>query len=99
MVFTPIELTNENVDKIFNEIAVEENERSTPVRLYAEDNEPNVDLDFEGLKAHSKDIAYICGQLKSVHTEEQYIKLPDIAIKYNGKSWVKDKASFMKLFF
>ena len=97
MVFTPIELTDENVQKIFDECLVDEkNENRMIALLYEESTYDKLYFDFDRIKAYKKNIAYMFGQLKGAHLHEQMLLIPDLAIKYAGNSWVKNKASFMK---
>ena len=97
MLFTPIELTDENVQKIFDECLVDEkNENRMIVLLYEESIYDKLYFDFDRIKAYKKNIAYMFGQLKGAHLHKQMPLIPDLAIKYNEKSWVKNKASLMK---
>lgn len=100
MLFTPIELTDENVQKIFDECLVDEkNENRMIVLLYEESIYDKLYFDFDRIKAYKKNITYMYGQLKVAHLSEQKIQLPNLAIKYNEKSWVKNKVSLMKFIY
>lgn len=77
----------------------ENDEDAIPVFLYSGSNDAKMYFDFLKLEAYGKDIAYMYGQIKSVHMHEQYISLANLAIMYDGNSWIKNKASFMKFIY
>lgn len=100
MVFTPIELTDENVQRLFNACVLEgKTDNGVPASLYEEESTSKLYFDYDLLGEHEKAISYMFGQLKGAHLHEQMPLIPDLAIKYNEKSWVKNKASLMKFIY
>lgn len=103
--FHPIELTEGNVQAIFNRCLAtkESTEKTSSILFYKEFGYEKDDIgivfDKQKLKANRKNIEYLYGQLASIHEFESILKMNDFTKSYLGHNWTRNKSSLMQLLY
>ena len=103
--FKPQELTEANVQAIFNRcLAKEGAAETTASSLYFsslgwEKEDDGLLFDKRQIRASQKSLQYLLGQLKPVHEEQHILTLEDMTKTYQGVIWAKDRASLMQLLY
>ena len=101
--FTPLELTEGNVQAIFNRCLAKEGEGNI---TYAQVLQPAltgkqsdlVRFSKERIRANSKNISYLLGQLKGVHQKEELMLLEYGIMAYSGIKWTLNIDILLKLY-
>ena len=106
--FKPLELCEMNVQAIFNRcIAVE----GTPddqcfgsilfstLRRYSLEAERRVVFDKERTRANKKNIQYLYGQLKNIHSHSEELQINDAFYSYSGKVWTSNKGILLEFLY
>ena len=101
--FTPLELNEGNVQAIFNRCLAKEGEGNI---TYAQVLQPAlagkqsdlIRFSRERIKANSKNISYLFGQLKGVHEQVRLIPLEYGIINYTGAKWTTNLDILLKLY-
>ncbi len=106
--FSPIDLTEGNVQAIFNRCLASQNTENLapatlfPVALgYESGSEKLIQFD-EGLLLKNKlNIEYLFGQLQEAHVlhKKNDITIDDYNTTYTGEHWTSDKATLLKLLY
>ena len=107
--FTPLELNEGNVQAIFNRCLRKEGSKEItrtilfPTLLgYDEKDEIEIAFDKNVLLENEKNIRYLYGQLKVVHTAESKtncLSLNDFKTAYQGTIWAQSKSSLLDLLY
>ena len=103
--FTPLELTEGNVQAIFNRCLAKEDttEKVSSILYYKELGYEKEDLGVSfaqnTLIANRKNIEYLYGQLASAHEGQVILKETDFAKTYAGHLWTEETASIMQLIY
>ena len=107
--FTPLELNEGNVQAIFNRcLRKEDSKEITRTTLfsrvlgYAPEDEIEIAFDKNVLLENEKNIRYLYGQLKVVHTAESKtncLSLNDFKTAYQGIIWAQSKSSLLELLY
>ena len=103
--FTPLELTEGNVQAIFNRCIAKEGttEKISSILYYKELGYEKEDLgvafDKNALIQNRKNIEYLYGQVASVHENQSILKEEDFAKTYSGRLWTEDRASIIQLIY
>ena len=111
--FEPIELTEGNVQAIFegcladlNCVAGLTGEHSSAARLfppeygYQRGDEVAIQFDPAKLRKNKKTIEYLFGQVQDVHTHKlQALTIDDYNTTYSGTHWTNDKVIMMKFLY
>lgn len=101
--FEPMELNETNVQAIFNRCLAKEGEGNI---TYAQVLQPALSgkqsdlirFSKERIKANSKNISYLFGQLKGVHEQARVIPLEYGIINYKGEKWTTSADVLLKLY-
>ena len=106
--FTPIDLNEGNVQAMFNRCIAKE---GTPedkcfnsilfsrLRGYSPDAERIVVFDREQTIANKKNIQYLYGQLKNVHTQNSDLQINDAFVSYFDKNWTSNKGILLEFLY
>ena len=106
--FKPQELTEANVQAIFNRcLATEDSKRISagslfpPSHGYAQDAERVIQFDSDLLLKNKKSIEYLYGQLHLVHTAQtaKRVTIDDYNMTYSGNRWTRDKAVMLQFLY
>ena len=107
--FTPLELNEGNVQAIFNRCLRKEDSKEitrttlfSRVLRYAPEDEIEIAFDKNVLLENEKNIRYLYGQLKVVHTAESKtncLSLNDFKTAYQGTIWAQSKSSLLELLY
>ena len=107
--FTPLELNEGNVQAIFNRcLRKEDSKEITRTTLfsrvlgYAPEDEIEIAFDKNVLLENEKNIRYLYGQLKVVHTAESKtncLSLNDFKTAYQGTIWAQSKSCLLELLY
>lgn len=103
--FEPLELTEGNVQTIFNRCIAKEGitEKISSILYYKELGYEKEDLgvafDKNALIQNRKNIEYLYGQVASVHENQSILKEADFAKTYSGRLWTEDRASIIQLIY
>jgi tetratricopeptide (TPR) repeat protein len=104
--FEPLELTEENVQAIFNRClatdkdSVENISSSTLFQKdlgYDKDSKP-VFFNKEQVEKNKKNIFYMLGQLKSVHNNDPSLTATESIYRYDNVQWTSDSVKMMELY-
>ena len=104
--FTPIELTEDNVQAIFDRCLAKKETPFDDTHFsilfqkdygYDKDSTP-VTFSIEKIKQNKKIVAYLFGELPSVHTGSYIMDSKESIHKYDGKIWTTDTAKLMMLY-
>ncbi len=100
--FQPLELTEGNVQAIFNRCLAKEGEATTYAQILqkalAGKDSDLIEFSKERIIANSKNISYLLGQLKGVHERARLIPLEYGIIKYDGEKWTTNADCLLKLY-
>jgi hypothetical protein len=106
--FEPLDLTEGNVEAIFNRCLSNPNSKQTtsstlfPVTYgYKSGSEKLIQFDEEILLKNKKNIEYLFGQLQEVHAsnKKHNVTIDDYNTTYKSEHWTKDKATLLKLLY
>ena len=103
--FKPQELTEANVQAIFNRCLAEDSTAETTASsLYFsslgwEKEDDGLRFVTGQIQANQKSIQYLIGQLKPVHEGQHILTLEDMAKNYQGNVWARERASLMQLLY
>ena len=103
--FEPLELTEGNVQAIFNRCLAKEGAAETVSsilyykELGYEKEDLGVTFDQNALISNRKNIEYLYGQMASVHENQSILKEADFARTYSGHLWTEETASMMQLIY
>ena len=107
--FSPLELTEANVQAIFNRCLKKEDTKEvvrtalfTTLLGYTDEEEIVIAFDKEALRKNEKNIRYLYGQLKSTHTAEKEAKRhsgDDFGTTYMDTIWVQRKSAILELLY
>ena len=98
--FKPRNLTDSNVQAIFNRVlATEESEHPLPLGLYTDDTSSNIMFDADVLEKNYKKIQYIFGQVKAVHEQKRLMDITELIIKCDDTVWTTNKETLMKFMY
>ena len=107
--FSPLELTEANVQAVFHRCLAEVEDRKTTVWAtlfppelgYEYDPEEGVLFDTTALLQNRKSIAYLYGQLKEVHSAASDRRMPfwDFSVAYSGKQWTQEEQAVLQLLY
>ena len=111
--FQPLELTEANVQAIFNRcLATFESKERIPVVLfpvmfgYKPEDEILIQFDKQILLKNIKNIDYLYGQLNEVHKigsahskQRKGMSIEDFLTLYTGSTWTTDKGSLLKFLY
>lgn len=105
--FEPLELTEGNVQAIFNRCLAKEEatERASAILFsratgFSSKDVKIINFDKEKLLANRKNIEYLFGQLEAVHnSNNSHVKLPlaDMIKRYDGTLWTNETDPLFKL--
>ena len=101
--FEPLELTEGNVQVVFNRCLAKEGEGNL---TYAQVLQPAlagkqsdlIRFSKERIEANSKTISYLFGQLKGVHEQARVIPLEYGIISYEGEKWTTSADILLRLY-
>lgn len=106
--FTPCDLSEGNVEAIFNRCIATE---GTPddkcfgsilfstLRGYSLAAERRVVFDKERTQANKKNIKYLYGQLKNIHSRTEKLQINDAFYSYSGKVWTSNKGILLEFLY
>ena len=106
--FHPIELTEGNVQAIFNRCIAKD---GTPkdkcfgsilfstLSGYSLDAERRVVFDKEQTLINKKNIKYLYGQLKNVHSQNSDLQINDAFVSYLDKNWTSNKGILLEFLY
>ena len=106
--FKPQELSEGNVQAIFNRCLPTENTKEVitptlfPVMLgYKKGTEKLIDFDKKSLLENRQNIEYLFGQLQEVHTLQKgrRVNIDDYNTTYMKQHWTRDKATLLKFLY
>lgn len=100
--FKPIDLTEENVEKLYEICKARPGTKDTYVMNIIENDTSGTAylFDVDALEHHQKEIAYLFGQLAVVQEKQERLhscKLVDVIKKYDGSVWTRDTAVLVEL--
>ncbi|MBQ8603455.1 MAG: hypothetical protein IJ410_01240 [Oscillospiraceae bacterium] len=104
--FKPLELTEENVQAIFNRcLATNDTPKENISRSiifsrtfgYKQEDQIVFSFDKDKLLANSKNIKYLYGQLKSIHSEKGKMSFDETYLNYSGINWTTNKTYVVEL--
>lgn len=100
--FKPIDLTEENVLKLYEACEARPGTKDTYVMNIIETDTSGTAylFDVDALEHHQREIAYLFGQLTVVQEKQEKLhdcKLVDVIKKYDGSVWTKDTARILEL--
>ncbi len=107
-IFHPIELTEGNVQAIFNRcLATNDTPKENISRSvlfsrtlgYKTDDEIVFSFDKNNLLSNKQIIRYLYGQLKSSHSKSEKMSIDEAFYNYLGKKWSNSKASMLELLY
>lgn len=106
--FIPLELNEANVQAIFNRCIATE---GTPddkcyssilfstLRGYSLAAERRVVFDKERTQANKKNIEYLYGQLKNIHSQNSDLQINDAFVTYMDKNWTSNKGILLEFLY
>ena len=106
--FTPLELNEGNVQAIFNRcIAKEGTPRDkcvgsilfSTLSVYILEAERRVVFDKERTRANKKNIQYLYGQLKNIHSQNSDLQINDAFVTYMDKNWTSNKGILLEFLY
>lgn len=104
--FKPLELTNGNVQAIFNRCLATSNSKDVVSALIAssltgfdKSSIKIISFDKTNLLANRPSIEYLYGQLKSIHTPVKRLPISDLFVSYSGEVWTSNKDILMELLY
>ena len=107
--FEPQELSERNVQAIFNRCLDTSEDRQTtsfatlfpPELGYEYDPDLQICFNNAELLKNKKNIKYLYGQLKEVHSQKpkERVSISDYTFDYSGKHWSTDKGTIMELLY
>ena len=106
--FKPQELTEANVQAIFNRcLATEDSKHISagslfpPSHGYAQGAERVIQFDLDLLLKNKKSIKYLYGQLHLVHTSQtgKRVTIDDYNMTYTGNHWTRDKTTMLQFLY
>ena len=109
--FQPLELTEVNVQAMFNKCLSNPNTKSQSRTIlfsvpygYKPEDEILIAFDANVLDKNKKSIEYLYGQLKEVHNGNNVgrttaVSVDDFSISYTGDVWTHDKGTLLKFLY
>ncbi|MCD7754012.1 MAG: hypothetical protein LUH41_05670 [Clostridiales bacterium] len=107
--FTPIDLNERNAQKIFEECLATKNSKKyiksvlQPASWGSDKDSDPLIFDAERLRANIKEIYYLYGQLKALHTRNNTINTDvehpfNSMLNYKNEIWTTNKGTLMQFF-
>ena len=106
--FNPLDLNEGNVQAIFNRCIAKEGTSDdqcfssilfSTLRGYSLEAERRVVFDKERTRANKKNIQYLYGQLKNIHSHSEELQINDAFYSYSGKVWTSNKGILLEFLY